>query len=44
MTTWNDATTINSGLVDLGAAIPKAKYGVWWKNYMFVCEDLFYEI
>ena len=33
------AVGLNSGLTDLGAAIPKAKYGVWWKNYMFICGD-----
>jgi hypothetical protein len=32
------SVALNSGLVDMGnAAVPKAKYGVWWKNYMFIC-------
>ncbi len=33
------STTLNSCLTDLGSSIPKAKYGIFWKNYMFVCGD-----
>lgn len=33
---YNGASVaLNSGLTDLGSSIPKAKYAVWWKNYMF---------
>lgn len=33
------SVNLNSGLTDLGASVPAAKYGVWWKNYMFICGE-----
>jgi hypothetical protein len=38
---WDGASVVlNSGLVDLGSTtVPKAKYGMWWKNYMFMAGE-----
>ena len=33
---WDGAdVALNSGVVDLGTAVPQTEFGVFWKNYMF---------
>ena len=38
---WDGAATaLNSGLVDMGSvSVPRAKYGIWWKNYLFMAGE-----
>ena len=34
---WDGAdVNLNSGVTDMGGSIPSAKFGVFWKNYMFI--------
>lgn len=37
---WDGASVVtNACLTDLGAAVPKGKQLIWWRNYMFVSTD-----